>query len=68
MKVIEHIQRALEKSNSPEFSYEIVPPPRGRSVKEIIDIAEALENKMVLNEKKYPLDKAKGSSKKYTEL
>lgn len=42
LKVIEHIQRALEKSNAPEFSYEIVPPPRGRSVKEIIDIAEAL--------------------------
>ncbi|MBL7544802.1 MAG: methylenetetrahydrofolate reductase [Bdellovibrionaceae bacterium] len=42
MKVIEHIHRALEKSNPPEFSYEIVPPPRGRSVKEIIDIAEGL--------------------------
>lgn len=42
MKVIEHIQKAQERSNGPEFSYEIVPPPRGRSVKEIIDIAEAL--------------------------
>lgn len=42
MKVIEHIQRALEKSSAPEFSYEIVPPPRGRSVKDIVDIAEGL--------------------------
>lgn len=42
MKVIEHIKRALQPSNPPEFSFEIVPPPRGRSVKEIIDIAEGL--------------------------
>ncbi|MEN0058332.1 MAG: methylenetetrahydrofolate reductase [Bdellovibrio sp.] len=38
MKVIEHIQRA----RGPLFSYEIVPPPRGRSVKDIIDAVEAL--------------------------
>ena len=38
MKVIDH----LEKAKNPLFSYEIVPPPRGRSVKDIIDIAEAL--------------------------
>lgn len=44
MKVIEHIQKSLENSSGPQFSYEIVPPPRGRSVKEIIDIAEALSN------------------------
>lgn len=42
MKVIEHIQKSLDPSSGPQFSYEIVPPPRGRSVKEIIDIAEAL--------------------------
>lgn len=42
MKVIEHIFKAQEKSSEPKFSYEIVPPPRGRSVKEIIDIAEAI--------------------------
>jgi len=42
LKVIEHIQRALQASNPPEFSFEIVPPPRGRSVKDIIDIAEGL--------------------------
>lgn len=42
MKVIEHIQQTLAKNKGPEFSYEIVPPPRGRSVKDIIDIAEAL--------------------------
>lgn len=38
MKVIEHI----EKANDTLFSYEIVPPPRGRTVQDIIDIVEAL--------------------------
>lgn len=38
MKVIEHIQNAKQ----PLFSYEIVPPARGRSVKDIIEIVETL--------------------------
>lgn len=38
MKVIEHIQKARD----PIFSYEIIPPNRGRSVKDIIDIVEKL--------------------------
>ena len=38
MKVIEHIEQA----NSMLFSYEIVPPPRGRTVKELTDIVKAL--------------------------
>jgi len=39
MKVIEHLERA----SSPSFSYEIVPPPRGRSVRDIIDVVETLD-------------------------
>ncbi len=38
MKVVEHIQGAKEIL----FSYEIVPPPRGRSVKDIIDVVKEL--------------------------
>jgi len=38
MKVIEHIQKA----KNPIFSFEIVPPPRGRSVQDIIEIVSAL--------------------------
>ena len=33
-----------------------------------IDLDEAAKEKLVLNAKKYPIDKAKGSMKKYTEL
>lgn len=33
-----------------------------------IDIGDAFDKKMILNEKKYPVNKSKGSSKKYTEL
>jgi len=33
-----------------------------------IDVAAAIENKMQLNAKKYPVEKAKGNSAKYTEL
>ncbi len=39
MKVIEH----LEKATGPLFSYEIVPPPRGRTVKEVIEMVKILE-------------------------
>lgn len=38
MRVTEHIAKAQD----PLFSYEIVPPPRGRSVKDIIEVVEAL--------------------------
>jgi len=34
---------------------------------ENIDLSEALENKMEKNDKKYPVDKARGSNKKYNE-
>ena len=33
-----------------------------------IDLIKAAESKIELNEKKYPVDKAKGNAKKYTEL
>ena len=33
-----------------------------------VDLSKAFEDKMVLNEKKYPADKAKGNSRKYNEL
>ena len=33
-----------------------------------IDPLAAAERKMVANEQKYPVDKARGTSKKYTEL
>ena len=33
-----------------------------------IDIIENMNRKIDQNEKKYPIDKAKGTSKKYTEL
>ena len=33
-----------------------------------VDINEIINKKMDKNEKKYPIDKAKGTSKKYTEL
>jgi len=33
-----------------------------------IDLLEEVQNKIALNEAKYPVDKAKGSAKKYTEL
>ena len=39
MKVIEH----LDKATNPLFSFEIVPPPRGRSVKDIIDIVKDIQ-------------------------
>jgi methylenetetrahydrofolate reductase (NADPH) len=39
MKVIEHILAA----KGPSFSAEIIPPARGRSVKELIDVVEQLE-------------------------
>lgn len=33
-----------------------------------IDVLEALKNKMKINNEKYPVEKAKGTHKKYTEL
>ena len=39
MKIIEHI----DKAKDPLFSFEIIPPQRGKSAKEIIDIVKDLE-------------------------
>lgn len=33
-----------------------------------IDLVQAMESKMAKNEAKYPVEKAKGSAKKYTEI
>ena len=33
-----------------------------------VDLSEAIGRKLVQNERKYPVDKSKGSSKKYNEL
>ncbi len=33
-----------------------------------IDLEEAIRRKLVLNEQRYPVEKARGSSRKYTEL
>lgn len=41
MYVIEHLDKAKDKELL--CSYEIVPPPRGRSVKDLTDIVQALE-------------------------
>jgi methylenetetrahydrofolate reductase (NADPH) len=38
MKVIEHI----DKATNPLFSFEIVPPPRGRSIQDIVDVVKTL--------------------------
>lgn len=42
MKVIEHIDKASSSGQSPLISYEIVPPPRGSSVNDVIDVVEVL--------------------------
>ena len=36
MHVIEH----LDKADNPLFSFEIIPPPRGKTVRDIIDMVE----------------------------
>ncbi|WP_278551782.1 nucleotide pyrophosphohydrolase [Elizabethkingia bruuniana] len=33
-----------------------------------LDVSEIIENKLKINAEKYPVDKAKGSSKKYNDL
>ncbi|HMN68929.1 MAG TPA: methylenetetrahydrofolate reductase [Bdellovibrionales bacterium] len=38
MKVIEHI----ESARAPSFSFEIIPPPRGRTVRDLIEVVETL--------------------------
>ncbi|MCB0347897.1 MAG: methylenetetrahydrofolate reductase, partial [Bdellovibrionales bacterium] len=42
MKVIDHIKKS-EQTKTPTFSYEIVPPPRGRTIQDIIDSVEAVK-------------------------
>lgn len=42
MKVIDHINEARSRRLGPQVSFEIVPPPRGSSIKDIIDVVEEL--------------------------
>lgn len=45
MKVIDHINRAVGDAHqikNPQFSFEIVPPPRGSSAREIVEVVEKL--------------------------
>ena len=39
MKVIDHIN----KSNDTQFSYEIIPPLRGKGIKIVLDMVESLK-------------------------
>lgn len=42
MRVIEHIE-VSKKLAKPQFSFEIIPPPRGRTIQDIIEIVTQLE-------------------------
>lgn len=42
MRIAEHLELS-KKMTKPQFSFEIVPPPRGRSVQDIIEIVTKLE-------------------------
>ena len=69
-KTPEEIEKHLEK-NRDDLSEELADVLywillMGNDLK--IDIAKALERKMDINESKYPVEKAKGNHKKYTEL
>ncbi|MFN7728225.1 MAG: methylenetetrahydrofolate reductase [Bdellovibrio sp.] len=38
-----HVTEHLDRAKNPLYSFEIVPPPRGRSIKDIIDVVEKLQ-------------------------
>ncbi len=37
-----HVTEHLDRSQKTLFSFEIIPPPRGKTVREIIDIVEQI--------------------------
>ncbi len=77
-EIVEHFQWLTEEQskNLPKEKQEEVEPELADTLIYLIRLADQLDidllaavnSKIEVNERKYPVDKAKGSAKKYTEL